>query len=237
MTTTTPPIPHPAAPPHSASATVPPGRGWAWAGVAGGAIGAAGLFATSGIVGSDDGAYARSADLVSAIEDSAGLVWAQQVVCVVAAACLVVFGTGLRRHLAQQEPAHSLVPGVALGGVLLTAAAVFIGGGISTELVWALTGDTTFDPAIVGSYVGYYATIAWLWGGLGLAAGAVALGGLRRGSVGRFVTVESLLLALALAATQVMPVQYIAVVPGGLWLVLTGTALALAGRGQGAARS
>jgi hypothetical protein len=141
-----------------------------------------------------------------------------------------VFAAGLYRHLARQEPAGSLVPALAAAGVAVTAAAVFVGGGLSTEMFWALTGDQPFDPDTVGAHVTVHNTLAWLWGGLAVSAAAVALGGLRRGSVGRGVAVVSAVLALLLVATQALPVQYAAVLPGGLWLVVTGTALALAGR-------
>lgn len=209
----------------------PASTAWAWAGAAGGLVGLAGLMITGNLYDAATGVVAENDDLAAAVADSAALVWAQQVVTAVVAGCLVVFAAGLRRHLGRQEPAGSLVPGVAAAGVLLTAAAVFIGGGISTELFWALTGDQPFDPDTIGGHVTIHNTIPWLWGGLGLSAGAVALGGLRRGSVGRVLAVFSAVMALVLLASQALPVQYMAVMPGGLWLVGAGVVLARGGRG------
>lgn len=201
-------------------------RAWAWAGAAGGLVGIAGLLITGNLYDSAAGVVADNDDLAAAVADSAALVWGQQLVTAVVAGCLLLFAAGLRRHLGRQEPAGSLVPGVAAAGVALTAAAVFVGGGISTELFWALTGDQPFDADTIGAHVAIHNTIAWLWGGLALSAGAVAFGGWRRGSVGRVLGAFSAVMALLLLATQVLPVQYAAVVPGGVWLVVVGTVLA-----------
>ncbi|MFC5996220.1 hypothetical protein ACFQE5_18605 [Pseudonocardia hispaniensis] len=209
--------------------TTPPiaaGGGWAWAGALGGLLGVAGLMVTGNLYDVETGVVADNAALAAAIAERAPLVWAQQALCAVVATCLVVFAAGLRRHLAAQEPAGSLVPQVAATGVGLTAVALLVGGGISTELYWALTGPQPFDPDTIGAHVAIYNTMAWLWGGLALSAGAVALGGLRRGSVGRLLALFSALMAVLLAATQVLPVQYIAVVPGALWLIGMGAAMA-----------
>ena len=210
--------------------------GWAWAGAGGGLLGTAGLMVTGNLYDASTGAVADNEVLAAAVAGNASLVWAQQVVTAVVAACLVVFAAGLRRHLARQEPAGSLVPGVAAAGVALTAAAVFVGGGISTEMFWALTGDQPFDPDTVGAHVTIHNTIAWLWGGLGLTAAAVAFGGLRRGSVGRVLAAFSAVMAVLLLASQALPVQYVAVIPGGIWLVTAGTVLALSGRRRAAGR-
>jgi hypothetical protein len=206
------------------------GRGWTWAGATGGLVGIAGLMVTGNLYDPATGAVADNDELAAAVTDSAALVWAQQVVTAVVAGCLLVFAAGLRRHLARQEPAGGLLPGLAAAGIAVTAAAVFIGGGMSTEMFWALTGDQPFDPDTVGAHVTFHNTIAWLWGGLGLSAAAVAFGGLRRGSVGRVLAAFSAVMALALLACQALPVQYAAVLPGGLWLVVAGVALAVGGR-------
>lgn len=213
-----------------------PNRAWAWTGAVGGLVGIVGLMATSSLYDTDSGVVADNAALAEAVGGNATLVWAQQVVCAVVAGCLLVFAAGLRRHLARQEPAGSLVPGVAAAGIALTAAAVLIGGGIATELYWALTGDQPFDPDTIGAHLAIYNTIAWLWGGLALSAGAVAFGGLRHGSVGRAVAMFSGFMSLVLIATQALPVQYISVLPGGLWLLVTGSAFAIGARSRAAGR-
>jgi hypothetical protein len=214
----------------------PPGRAWAWTGAAGALVGAAGLVVTGNTYDVDTGVVADNPALVRAVAENAGLVWAQQVLCAVVAGCLLVFAAGLHRHLARQEPTGSLVPGVAATGVVVTAAAVLIGGGISTELYWALTGDQPFDPDTVGAHLALYNTLPWLWAALGLSAAAVAVAGLRHASVGRGLAWFSAVCALALAATQALPVQYAAVLPGALWVIGSGTAFALGGRRAAAGR-
>ncbi|MGY1745386.1 hypothetical protein [Blastococcus sp. SYSU D00695] len=230
MTTAHPvPAPLPTAP--AAPVPVrPPGRAWAWTGLAGAVVGVPGLMLTGNTYDASTGVVADNPALLAAVTDSAGLVWAQQVVCAVVAACFLVFAAGLRRSLARQEPADSLVPGVAAAGVVVTAAAVLVGGGISTELYWALTGDQPFDPDTVGAHLALYNTLPWLWAGLGVSAAAVAVGGFRHGSVGRPTAVVGLLAALAVAASQAMPVQYVAVLPGGLWVAVTALTAALGRR-------
>ncbi|WP_214401803.1 hypothetical protein [Pseudonocardia lacus] len=208
----------------------PPGTAWAWAGVAGGVVGLVGLMATGDLYDVTTGAVADNAALAAAVAERATLVWVQQAVCAAVAACLLVFGTGLRRHLVARTPGGSLLPAVAAGGVLLTAAAVVVGGGIATEMYWALTGPQPFDADTVGAQVTFYNTIAWLWGPLGASAAAVALAGRARRGVGRGVVVFSALMALLLAATQALPVQYAAVLPGALWLVGAGAAFAVGAR-------
>jgi hypothetical protein len=207
----------------------PPGTAWAWSGALGGAVGVVGLIATGDLYDVSTGAVADNAALAAAVAERASLVWVQQAVCATVAVCLLVFAAGLRRHLTARTPGGSLLPAVAAGGVLLTAAAVLVGGGLATEMFWALTGPQPFDADTVGAQVTFYNTIAWLWGPLGAAAAAVALAG-RRGPGGRGTVVFSALMALLLAATQALPVQYAAVVPGALWLVGYGAVVAVGTR-------
>ncbi|WP_051684183.1 hypothetical protein [Blastococcus sp. URHD0036] len=231
--TTAHPASLPAVSPPRAHTAHPAGRAWAWTGLAGAVVGVPGLMVTGNTYDASTGVVADNDELLAAVADSAGLVWAQQAVCGVVAACFLVFAVGLRRSLARQEPANSLVPGLAAAGVVVTAAAVLVGGGICTELYWALTGDQPFDADTVGAHLALYNTIPWLWAALGVSAAAVALGGLRHGSVGRPTAVFSLVMALLLAATQVFPVQYVAVVPGGLWVAVTALTAALGARQDG----
>ncbi|GAA1184244.1 hypothetical protein [Pseudonocardia alaniniphila] len=208
-------------------------QAWAWTGAAGGLIGVIGLMVTGDLYDAETGAVADNTVLAAAVASRAALVWVNQAVTVITAVCVVVFAAGLRRHLVAQEPAGSLVPGAAAAGLGLTAVALLVGGGIGTELFWALTGPQPFDPDTIGAHVAIYNTTAWLWGGVGLTAGAVAFGGLRHGSVGRGLAVFSVLMALVVAVTQLLPVQYISVLPAGLWMMVAGLVLARAARRSG----
>ncbi len=224
MTSTPSPAVTAAVPPPAAAP--PAGRGWALSGVAGGLAGLAGLFGAAQLTAPGLGLHADNVAFAAALAGRAPYVWAFQVVCVVAAIGIAVFAAGLRRHLIAQEPADSLVPALAVAGLGLVVVMLTVGGGIATELYWALD-DGTWDPDTVRGYIGLYDTMAWVWGGAGLTAAAVAAGGLRNGTVGRPFAVFSAVLAVLIAGTQIAPVQYIALVPAALWIVAAGVRFAI----------
>lgn len=221
-TLTPPPVTAPASTPdHS-----PPMRGWAWAGFAAGLCGL-GIFGTAGMVGAPEAAWADNAQLLTHLQDSEHAVWLFQGMTVLAAGLLVVFGTGIRRHLAAQAPAHSLLPDVALIGAVLTAAMLLVGGGISTELFWGLIQDPgKIDPDTIAADLAIFNTIAWVWVGLGLTIASVAIAALRQGAVQRWVGWVSVVMAALVLLTQLVPLQYMALVPAALWLVIAGPGLA-----------
>ncbi|GAA0806196.1 hypothetical protein [Spirilliplanes yamanashiensis] len=214
-------VPVPA--PHTAPVTRPP-RAWALTGAAGGLTGLAGLFACAELTAPAEGLLGDNAALAATLAGRGGYVWAYQVVCAVTALCLAVFAAGLRRSLAAHVPAASLLPGLAAAGVGAVAVLVLVGGGIATELFWAL--DAGADPDAIVAQLAVYDTLAWVWAGGGLAAGAVAVAGFRHGAVGRWFAGTSAALAALVGATQLYPVQYIALVPAGLWVILAGVVFA-----------
>jgi hypothetical protein len=192
---------------------------WAWCGPAAGLLGLAGLLITGNLYDPSAGLLADNERLLAAIRESSTLVLAHQVLCAALVALLVVFGTGLERRLRETLPPGSLLPGIAAAGVGLTAVAVLVGAGYDTDLWWALPVEVALDPDSISGYVVFYNTIPWLWGGLALSAGAVAVAGLRHRAVGRPTAWWSVGCAVLLAATQLVPAQYAAVLPGALWLV------------------
>jgi hypothetical protein len=202
-------------------------RGWAVAGAIGGVVGLVGLFFTAGVTLPGQDHIGDNAAFATAIAERSWYVWAAQVVCMLSAAGLAVFAAGLRRHLSSQEPAHSLVPALAAGGLALTVVMLTVGGGISTELYWALQDVAKWDPDTVAAQTPIYNTMAWVWAGVGLTAAAVAAGGFRNGSVGRPFAVFSAAVAALILATQVFPVQYMALLPGALWVVVAGIRFAV----------
>ncbi|MFI9530058.1 hypothetical protein [Micromonospora rosaria] len=210
----------------SPPAAVRPRRAWALAGTVGGLVGLVGIFATATLTAPAEELRGDNAAYVAAIADGTGHVWAHQAVCAVVVVCLAVFGAGLHRYLGAQEPAGSLVPALAATGVGLVLVGLVVGGGIATELFFSLGAAEEYDPDVIAPQLTLFATMAWLWGGIGLTAGAVAVGGLRHGSVSRWLAVFSVVTALLVAATQLTPVQYIALVPGGIWVIVAGLALA-----------
>ncbi|MEU6025081.1 hypothetical protein [Micromonospora sp. NPDC047134] len=215
---------------------VRPRRAWALSGAVGGLVGLVGIFTTATLTEPAEQFRGDNAEYVATLTERTGHVWAHQVVTVVAIVCLAVFAAGLRRYLAAQEPADSLVPTLAATGVGLVLVGLLVGGGISTELFFALGAAEQYDPDVIAPQLTIVATMTWLWGGIGLSAGAVAVGGLRHGSVSRWFAVFSAVIAVLIAATQLAPVQYIALVPAGIWTIVAGLVLAV-GQGSRPARN
>lgn len=201
-------------------------RRWGWAGILAG-LGGIALFVLAGAMGDmPDSALADNERVLRQVADADVAVWLIGVISTFSAAALVVFGAGLRRLLAGQEPGTSLVPSVASSGVLLTAATLLVGGGISTELFWHLLQEVgRSDADTVAANLAIINTIPWVWAGLGLSAGAVAVAGIRRGSVPRWLAWTSAVLTALVVLTQLVPLQYLALVPGALWLIATGVAV------------
>ncbi|GGM49748.1 hypothetical protein ACFFX1_20390 [Dactylosporangium sucinum] len=210
--------------------TTTPSRTWALCGALGGLIGLVGLFVGAELTSAVGDGIKDNALVVAEIAGRRNYVWLYQAVSAAAAALLLVFAAGLRRHLAAQEPAGSLVPGVAATGLGLVAAALVVGGGMSTELYWALGEPDRWDPDTIAAMVEIYNTIAWVWTGAGVAALAVAAGGFRHGSVAKWLALVSTLLGLLVFATQAYPAQYAALFPGGLWVIVAGLAFTFGGR-------
>ncbi len=227
--TTPPPTTTPStAPPRDRRSDAPPRRsGWAWAGVGAGLCGVATFLLAPSIGDVPDAIYADNALLAAELDGGAPIVWAAQVLTTTAAVLLVIFGAGLRRRLAEHEPVGSLLPTVAFSGLLLTAALNLVGGGISTELFWSLTRDVgETDPDAVISALTIFNTLPWVWAGAGLASGAVALASLRHGSAPRWIGWTSAVLTALVVLTQVVPLQYLALAPASLWLIIVGVGLA-----------
>ncbi len=200
---------------------------WAWSGVAAGICGIALFVVAPMIADHPDSAMADNDVLVTYLTDSAPIVWATQVLTGLTAVLLVVFAAGLSRRLREQEPMGSLVPAVASSGVLLTAALTLVGGGICTELFWHLIQDPgASDPDTIAAALTIFNTMPWVWAAIGISSGATAVAALRHGSLPRWLGVVSVVMTALVVLTQVVPLQYLALVPGSLWLIVVGTGFA-----------
>jgi hypothetical protein len=188
-----------------------PGRGWAICGILGGLLGVA-LFLLSGglAVSTDD--LADNQLVAEAVTD---------------AMLIAVFAAGIFRKLSQQAPAQSLAPMIAVGGLFLVSAMLLVGSGICTEMFFGLMQDTDeLDPDTVAAQMAIFNTMGWVWVGAGLAAGAVALTGLRHGTVGRGLAIGSAVATFFIAAVNIAPLQYMALVPAALWMIGAGISFA-----------
>lgn len=207
-------------------APVRPRRAWARTGAATGLLAAVAFFGF-GALAVDQELLSDNALVHEAVADKEVLVWLFQVSMSAIALGLVVFGAGLRRRLARFEPSDSLVPTLAFSGALLTAALTLTGGGISTEMFFSLLQDTSkVDPDTVAAQLAIFDTLAWVWAGLGLTMGSVAWASRTNPGIPRWIGRVSFVGAVLVALVQIAPVQYMAVVPGILWLVAAGIGFA-----------
>jgi len=206
------------------------GRGWAWAGVAAGLAGI-GMIVTSGAVVVTEDALADNTLVLQEVIDKEAFVWAFQVLCSAAALGVAVFAAGLRRKLAAQAPADSLLPTLAASGLAAVAIMLLVGGGISTELFWSLSQDLgKADADTIGAHLAIFNTMAYVWAGLGLTAGSVAVAAIRHGSLPRWLGWFSAVVTVLVILVQLVPLQYMAAFAGAPWLIVAGIGLARAER-------
>ncbi len=197
-------------------------RWWAPSGIVAGLAGTVGVVATAGL---DVGDPEAGRDAARVVELSAGKGPVIALVSgsfVVAAFAVVVFGAGLRRRLAAGE-SSGLAPDLALVGSVLVAALCLVGSAPATDIAANLGAEGLVDPdAVVANSSGLFTT-AWVWAGTALMAAAVASGGFGRArAVPRWLAAVSVVFAVLIGAVAVLPLQYLAVLLGALWLVLAG---------------
>jgi hypothetical protein len=208
------------------------GSGWAWAGAAAGVVALVGLLVSSGISSYDKDLLADNALLARDVVGNQGIVWIYQVCCSAGALGVAVFAAGLRRKLAAQAPAQSLLPSLATAGLASVALMLLVGGGICTELFWHLAQDYgKSDPDTIAANLAIFDTMGWVWAGLGLTTGSVAVAALRHGSLPRWLGWVSVVATVLIGVTQVLPFQYMAAFVGAPWLVAAGAGLARRERG------
>jgi hypothetical protein len=208
------------------------GNGWAKAGAAAGVVAFAGLMLSSGIMTDDSSLLADNARVARDVVGNQGIVWAYQVTCTAAALGIAIFAAGLRRRLAAQAPVGSLLPGLASAGLASVAVMLLVGGGISTELFWHLAQDYgKSDPDTIAANLAIFNTMGWVWAGIGLTTGSVAVAALRHGSLPRWLGRVSLVTTVLIALTQLVPLQYLAAFIGAPWLLVAGIGLARQERG------
>lgn len=140
----------------------------------------------------------------------------------ITAMALVVYGAFLRQSLQAREAPGALTPTVAWGGVLLTAALSAMAAA-HTQLAGAM--ETTIDPAILLTLHTLEENLfAGAWCSLALAAGAVAVAGLARGAVQRWLGGVSAFIAVLLLIAQLV-VPWAAWFPALVWVAVSTFAL------------
>lgn len=203
-------------------------RRWtAWAGPAAGLTGALATMMSSTPVAVSD----RRTDPASAITDAFdGLTTtlkASSAIGLISAALLIVFMAELRRRLDAQEPDGSTLPAITWAGGIMAAANLSVAF-IITAIAGTLTDegyrDTTLE--VFGAIADNLAFAAWC--PLGLSMAAVAIGGLRRNAVPRWLGIVSASTTIALLVALLLGLPFASWVLACAWLIAAGVATARA---------
>ena len=192
-------------------------NGWALAGVAAGVLGIGTMVSSSTINAIYDKSIALDEDAILAkLADQSVQIITFQVVASLTALALVVFAAGLHRRLAARLD-DSIVPMVASAGLIGTAVVTVLGTGLDTEFAVGIEDHVLAANAAMFNH--WTGTIPWCWLLVGLSALAVA-SAWRQGAVPRWMGITSLVLGGLTVVSGVLPVQYMAIVPGALWVLV-----------------
>lgn len=218
----------------SAATTAPPRttRHWAAAGVLAGVASLASVLLSLALSRPyEEGSIVTPALIEAGLEDKRPLLVAFHITTVAAALLLVVFAAGLRRRIRSSRAPQALAPDVAFAGLLLVAAAQLLGSGLDTEFLFGIGDKAVNLPEDASTYSHWIATIPWLWAGGGLAGLAVGVAS-RAGVVPRWVGGVGFVLGGLVVLIALSPLQYLAALPGGLWLLVTAFGFAASDRRQ-----
>lgn len=202
------------------------GTGWAWAGVGAGLAGIACIVGSSmaGAVYDDDIAGNAPA-IMDRLAEQTGAILLMHTGAMVSAVLLLVFAAGLRRSIAAATPSGSLLPQVALSGLLLVSVALLMGSALTTEFAFGVKEDGLLVPATAAFFGHWIGTVPWLWVGAGVAALALGLAGRSFGVVAPWLTWTSLVLGAITTLFGISPLQYMAGMTGPLWLTIAAVGL------------
>ena len=195
-------------------------RGWALAGALAGAAGVAGVQASTAMSAVYQPELAGdAAGITAALAGQRTPLVVMHTALLLATVLLVVAAAGLHRRLAAALPAGSLLPGVAAGGLGLTAVAGLMGTALDTEFLFGLARPEDLVPEAAVVYGHWVGTVPWLWVGAGVAALAVAVAALRHRAAPAWIGWVSLVLGLLTTLVGISPLQYLAGFPGPVWLL------------------
>ena len=136
---------------------------------------------------------------------------------------LVIYGALIRRALTSREGPGPLTPTIAWGGALL-AAATAAAAAAHTQLMGGME-EQVADPAVLLTLHTLEENLfAGAWCAIALVSGSVAVAGLRRGSVPRWLGGVSAFVTVLLLVAQVV-VPWAAWFPALVWVAVSALAL------------
>ncbi|MFD4180505.1 hypothetical protein [Rhodococcus sp. NPDC058514] len=204
---------------------------WAATGALAGIAGIVGMQASASLSATmDEGVVGNAVAMMNRMAEQRTLILVEHVAMTGAALLLLVFAAGLCQRLAGSLEPSSLLPQVAAGGLILTAAACLIGTGLTTELVFGLSEGDQLLPEFAAVGAHWMGTIPWLWAGAGVSAIAVAVASLRHGALPRWIGWTSAVLGAVTALFGISPLQYMAGFTGPVWVLVCAVGLWFSGR-------
>ncbi|HSE08263.1 MAG TPA: hypothetical protein VLB29_06325 [Nocardioidaceae bacterium] len=224
MTSTT--TPAASATTHHQPSPAAQGRGWVFAGIGAGIAGIAAILGSSFANAVYDPDLAGdAAGITEKMSEQIAPLLVFHVGAVTSGLLLVVFGAGLRRHLARRLPEGSLAPQVAAVGLVLVSVALLVGSALNTEFIFGLMDTALLVPETAVLYGHWVGTVPWVWAGSGLTALAVGQAGRSHQVVPRWLTWVSLVLGVLTTLLAISPLQYMAGMTGPLWLLIAALGL------------
>ena len=199
----------------------PASRAWALAGVAAGVL-AVGTVVTSSSIGAvyDEKLNGDAEGIAARLADLTPNMFAFHSITALGAVLTVAFAAGLAARL-RAVARDSIAPAIAFAGLLGTAVVSVLGSGLDTEFMTTLASDPdAIVPEAAVMYNHWVGTIPWLFtlsGLAGLATYAVS----RRGGVPRWLGRVGLVLGGLTVLLGISPLEYMAAVPGTLWMLVT----------------
>jgi hypothetical protein len=201
-------------------------RGWALAGLGAGVAGVATVILTSSINTVYLPKYEGTITGVGTdLKSHVGAMFAFHTVAVVGALLTMVFAAGLHRRL-RARLRDSLLPQLALIGLSGTAVVSILGAGLDTEVMMGLAGGMHLDDPTAAAYNHWIGTIPWVHVLTGVSALAVFAAS-RKTDVPRWLGYVGLVFGGLAVLVGASPLEYIAVVPASLWLIVSSLGFAL----------
>jgi hypothetical protein len=199
-------------------------RGWAFAGIGAAACGISTIVTSSMVGVVYQKKHETSVDGIGAeLHDKAPVLFAFHSITVIGAVLMLVFAAGLHRRLRGAMP-DSIVPTVAGAALAGTAVVSILGSGLDTEFMMPLALDAGVQDSSAAMYNHWIGTIPWVWVLTGLA-GVALHSAARQGAVPVWLGRVGLVLGGLTLLAGISPLQYVAILPASLWLLVTSIGL------------
>jgi hypothetical protein len=202
------------------------GNGWVYAGIAAGLAGIASIVGSTFVSAVYDKDVAGNAvGITKRLSEQTAQILVFHTGAMVSALLLLVFAAGLRRRLTRVVPTDSLIPQVAISGLLLVSVALLMGSALTTEFVFGTKDPDLLVPETAAMFGHWINTVPWVWGGAGVAAIALGLAGRKYAATSGWLAWVSLALGGLTTLFAISPLQYMSGMTGPIWLTVAAIGL------------